>query len=64
MNFKQRTAKVFYDPGKTDPEMLVAAVALSKIFEATVLPRQHPAGENMKGPDPSDERIPQNTDQK
>ena len=55
IDFKQRTAMVDYDPGTTDAEMLVAAVAASNVFEASVLPQSHQTGEALKGPDQQDQ---------
>lgn len=64
MDFNQRTAKVVYEPGKTEPGSLVAAVSSNDIFEASVLPQQHPTGQDLRGPDPRDERSSQNKDLK
>lgn len=51
MNFKERTAKVVYDPGKTGPEMLVKSVSSNGVFEASVLSQQNTTGENKKEPE-------------
>jgi hypothetical protein len=55
---------VVYDPGKTDPEMLIAVVAVSNIFEASLLPQQHPTGEDLRDPDKRDEKPSKNKNQK
>ena len=64
MDFKQRTARVVYDPEKTDPEILVAAVGINDIFKASVLSQKPPSGEDVSDLDPRDGSLPQNKDKK